>query len=77
MVVLGERKILRLGYRSANQKISQVVIPLYSAWLAYSTFSSARSGMAGLSGSERIDEQTASKRQQKMDKRSGQKVQYR
>lgn len=58
----------------------QAVIPLYSAYLAYSTFTGARQSMAGLAGSGGNGEASAgqgSKRQQKMEKRGGQKVQYR
>ena len=52
------------------------VVPVYSIWLAYTTFGSVRQGMAGLSGQG--DEGTAmSNRQKKMEKRGGQKVQYR
>ncbi|KAK4971223.1 hypothetical protein LTR66_011458 [Elasticomyces elasticus] len=57
-----------------------VVIPLYSAWLAWTTFAGAKRGMAGMTGG--ADEggapgQAGSKRQQKMEKRGAQKVQYR
>lgn len=76
-MVLGEGRIQGFSFCSADLKVYQVVVPSYSIWLAYSTFSSARSGMAGLSGSGERTEQTASKRQQKIDKRGGQKVQYR
>ena len=57
------------------------VIPLYSIWLAYSTFGSVRQGMAGLTG-QAGDRGVAnggltSNRQKKLDKRGGQKTQYR
>ncbi|MCJ1315286.1 hypothetical protein MMC15_000603 [Xylographa vitiligo] len=55
-------------------------IPLYSAWLAYSTFGSVRQGMVGLSGQGPEGETpngATSNRQRKMEKRGGQKVQYR
>ncbi|KAK7536917.1 uncharacterized protein J3D65DRAFT_623784 [Phyllosticta citribraziliensis] len=53
-------------------------IPLYSAYLAYTTFTGAKKSMAGLAGAGSPDQghATGSKRQQKMEKR-GQKVQYR
>lgn len=56
------------------------VVPLYSAWLAFSAYSGVRSGMGGLlgGGSESANPQAGqSKRQAKMEKRGGQKVQYR
>ncbi|MCJ1290503.1 hypothetical protein MMC34_002042 [Xylographa carneopallida] len=57
-----------------------VAIPLYSVWLAYSTFGSVRQGMAGLSGQGAEGETpngATSNRQRKLEKRGGQKVQYR
>ncbi|KAK8205545.1 hypothetical protein M8818_004918 [Zalaria obscura] len=56
-----------------------IVVPLYSAWLAYSTFTGARQGLAGLAGNADGGAPTGaqSKRQQKMEKRGGQRVQYR
>jgi len=58
-----------------------IVIPVYSAWLAYTTFGSVRQGMAGLAGQATeggaVGEGTGSKRQRKMEKRGGQRVQYR
>lgn len=55
-----------------------VAIPLYSVWLAYSTFGSVRQGMAGLSGQNSGDANgPVSNRQKKLEKRGGQKVQYR
>ena len=57
------------------------VVPLYSAWLAYSTFAGLRSGMAGMAGAggdaAAMSVGGESKRQKKMEKRGGQKVQYR
>ena len=57
------------------------VIPLYSVWLAYSTFGSVKQGMAGLTGQagdgNAVNGGLTSNRQKKMDKRGGQKVQYR
>lgn len=54
-------------------------IPLYSAYKAYTIFVGARSGFSGLSGAGGEGSSTAaqSKRQAKMEKRGGQKVQYR
>ena len=55
-----------------------VVIPLYSVWLAYTTFVGVRQGFVGLSGqSSEGNEAATSNRQRKMEKRGGQKVQYR
>ncbi|KAF2453901.1 hypothetical protein BDY21DRAFT_366623 [Lineolata rhizophorae] len=56
------------------------IVPLYSIWLAYTTFVSARSGMAGMMGGgddAAAQAGGASKRQQKMERRGGQKMQYR
>ena len=57
------------------------VIPVYGAWLAYTTFGSVRKGMAGLAGQGAEGEATngvaSSNRQKKMEKRGGQKTQYR
>ena len=56
------------------------IIPLYSAYLAFTTFGSMRQGMAGLSNQgEGIGEAsgTTSNRQKKLEKRGGQRVQYR
>ena len=55
-------------------------IPVYSAWLAYTTFGGMRQGMAGLAGAG--DQAVAgdsggSNRQKKMEKRGGQRMQYR
>lgn len=65
----------------------QLAVPLYSAYLAYSTFTGARQGLAGMMGGVQAQEAdgrgsasgsgATSKRQQKMEKRGGQKVQYR
>jgi len=55
-----------------------IVIPAYSAWLAYTTFMGAQGGMSKLAGADSAGTpQAGSKRQQKMEKRGGQKVQYR
>ncbi|KAI9683276.1 MAG: hypothetical protein M1822_006141 [Bathelium mastoideum] len=57
-----------------------IVVPLYSGWLAWTTFKGARQGLAGFSGAngnEQESNQAGSKRQQKLEKRGGQKVQYR
>ncbi|KAF4547404.1 putative SRP-independent targeting protein 2 [Elsinoe fawcettii] len=53
-----------------------IIVPAYSLWLAYTTFSGARQGLAGMG---QPSEGTAgqSKRQAKMEKRGGQKMQYR
>ncbi|KAL1861024.1 hypothetical protein Plec18167_003693 [Paecilomyces lecythidis] len=56
-----------------------VVVPLYSVWLAWTTFTGMRSGLAGMGGAGAGDVGAApeSKRQKKMEKRGGQRVQYR
>lgn len=58
-----------------------IAIPIYSAWLAYSTFSGMRQGMAGLAGQSEAGNSSnggsASNRQKKLEKKGGQKVQYR
>lgn len=55
-----------------------IVIPAYSAWLAYTTFMGAQGGMSKFAGADKAGTpQAGSKRQQKMEKRGGQKVQYR
>ncbi|KAK5113015.1 hypothetical protein LTR85_011037 [Meristemomyces frigidus] len=56
------------------------VVPLYSAYLAYTTFSGVRQGFGGLSAGAGGDGSGSgggqSKRQAKMEKRGGQRVQY-
>lgn len=58
-----------------------VIVPLYSAWLLYSTFAGLKGGMAGMAGlgeGATGGEGTESKRQKKMEKRGGaQRVRYR
>ena len=55
-----------------------IVIPSYSVWLAWTTFGGIRQSMAGpQAGKEVANESAPSKRQAKLDKRGGQKVQYR
>ncbi|KAB2578497.1 hypothetical protein BFW01_g12532 [Lasiodiplodia theobromae] len=55
-----------------------LAVPVYSAYLAYTTFIGARQSMAGLSGAGNAEGiSTGSKRQQKLEKRGGQRVQYR
>ena len=53
-------------------------IPLYSLWLAYTTFGSMRN-MAGMPRQDGngANGETMSNRQKKMEKRGGQRVQYR
>ncbi|KAH0544885.1 hypothetical protein FGG08_000965 [Glutinoglossum americanum] len=52
------------------------IIPLYSAWLAYTTFTGMQQGISGLSGGAE-PAAGSSNRQKKMEKREGQKIQYR
>lgn len=58
-----------------------IVVPLYSAYLAFTTFTGMRKGMGGMMGQGDGVEGTAgggeSKRQKKIEKRGGQKMQYR
>lgn len=56
-----------------------IVIPLYSVWLAWTTFIGMTKGFAGLSGSAEdvAGSGVESKRQKKVDRRGGQKVQHR
>ncbi|KAL8708877.1 MAG: hypothetical protein Q9220_006333 [cf. Caloplaca sp. 1 TL-2023] len=57
-----------------------IVIPIYSAWLGWTTFGSMKQGMAGMSGSnsaEGMANGSTSNRQKKLEKRGGQKMQYR
>ncbi|KAL2872616.1 SND2/TMEM208 family protein [Aspergillus lucknowensis] len=56
-----------------------VVVPSYSVWLAYSTFTGMRSGLAGFGGGDGQGgaEGAESKRQKKMEKRGGQRMRYR
>ena len=57
------------------------IIPAYSAWLAFTTYSGMKSGLGGLMGGGDADGASASggpsKRQTKMEKRGGQKMVYR
>ena len=54
------------------------VIPIYSVWAAYTTFGSMRQGIAGMAGQDDGGTSGAvSNRQKKIEKRGGQKVQYR
>lgn len=50
------------------------VIPAYSAYAAWGTYSGMRGGFQDAAG---VPQPQASKRQAKMEKRGGQKVQYR
>ena len=57
------------------------VVPAYSIWMAATTVIGMRNGMAGMTGQEHGASQDAdaggdSKRQRKLEKRGGQKVQY-
>ncbi len=58
------------------------VIPLYSSWSAYTAFGGMRQSMARMTGQEASGDAfsingNTSNRQKKMEKRGGQKVQYR
>ena len=53
-------------------------VPAYSVWLAVSTFGSIRRGLAGLAGqAEGAESGAMSNRQKKLEKRGGQRMQYR
>lgn len=57
-----------------------IVVPLYSVWLAWTTFGGLKEGMAGMAGrnsSGGTANGSTSNRQKKMEKRGGQKMQYR
>ncbi|OJJ31024.1 hypothetical protein ASPWEDRAFT_62339 [Aspergillus wentii DTO 134E9] len=55
-----------------------IVVPVYTVWLAYSTFTGMKSGLAGMGGAPDAPQAAGeSKRQKKMEKRGGQRMQYR
>jgi hypothetical protein len=56
-----------------------LVVPGYAAYLAWTTFMGARSGMKGMMGGEQAEGAgtATSKRQAKLEKRGGQRVAYR
>jgi hypothetical protein len=57
-----------------------IAVPLYSIWLAYSTFGGMRRGLTALTGQGaegNAHTGAVSNRQKKLEKRGGQKVQYR
>ena len=57
-----------------------VAIPIYSVWAGWATLSGMRSGLAGMGGGDDDAANKASsgsKRQKKLEKRGGQRVQYR
>ncbi|KAL8858308.1 MAG: hypothetical protein Q9178_005171 [Gyalolechia marmorata] len=57
-----------------------IVIPVYSVWLAWTTFGGMKKGMAGMAGggsSADTADGAVSNRRKKQEKRGGQKVQYR
>ncbi|KAI4111083.1 MAG: hypothetical protein LQ339_000811 [Xanthoria mediterranea] len=57
-----------------------VVVPLYSVWLAWTTFGGMRKGTAGMAGNDAgadTSNGAMSNRQKKQEKRGGQKMQYR
>ena len=51
-----------------------VVVPVYSGWVVFGTFAGLRRGLGGLSGSEGGETGT-SKRQAKIERRGGTRVQ--
>ena len=56
-----------------------LAVPIYSGWLAFSTYSGVRQGMGGLTGAGGDGQASGgqSKRQVKMERRGGPKVTYR
>lgn len=56
-----------------------LAVPVYSAYLAFTTFTGVRKNLAGLGGAGDAGaaSNSTSKRQAKLEKRGGQKVQYR
>lgn len=57
-----------------------LAVPVYSVYLAWTTFFGMKKGLAslgGAGGSEDVSNGGSSKRQQKLEKRGGQRVQYR
>jgi hypothetical protein len=55
-----------------------MVIPVYSLWLLYTTVTGIKSGLPGMGGgSQELPAAAESKRQKKMEKRGGQRMQYR
>jgi hypothetical protein len=70
------------GKRIKRRKLicfAQIAVPFYSAWLAYTTFGNVRKslGMGGpATPAEESAPATMSKRQQKMEKRGGQRMAY-
>lgn len=59
--------------------IMYAVVPIYSMWMASSMFMNMRQGMAGMTvqGDVAGEGVRESKRQKKLEKRGGQKIQYR
>ena len=58
------------------------VVPIYSVWLGWKTYSGVRGGMSGMMGGADGADSTGpgsgdSKRQKKLEKRGGQRMQYR
>lgn len=53
-----------------------IIVPLYSSWLAYTTFGGLRQGIAGLKR-DTVNDGATSNRQKKLEKRGGQRTQYR
>ncbi|KAH8696033.1 DUF788 domain protein [Talaromyces proteolyticus] len=54
-----------------------LAVPFWSVYLLWSTFSGMRKGFAGMGDAAETSGGSTSKRQQKLEKRSGQRVQYR
>lgn len=58
-----------------------VVVPVYSVWLAWTTFGGMRKGMAGMSGpdagADTANGAMSNRQKKQQEKRGGQKMQYR
>ena len=52
-------------------------VPIYGAYLAFTTYKSMSQGMAGMSGQKEGIDTATSNRQKKLEKRGGQRMQYR
>jgi hypothetical protein len=54
-----------------------LAVPFWSVYLLWTTFTGMKKGLAGMGGSGEASGETTSKRQQKLEKRGGQRVQHR
>ena len=54
-----------------------IAVPLYSLWVVYTTLGGMRQTMAGMAGGETAGDGVVSNRQKKLEKRGGQRTQFR